>query len=311
MKRLLVLLLVSYIFLCSTGCHHKIEKIPLATNNSTLDISSDVSSSDIEQSNIERILNRKIFILKESTPTIYTSIVRDIDTTNAYKENWSYKEILNKKNFTDIKWESRNVNDGVHLTFKGESKQSQGLVISIDFIIQNKENTSPLAWSFRSSDGAVIDVESMQLAGVEGFSAFSFTDATISTLIIALSKENNLSVNTEDLNDWDFNDFNPIPFSMEEFCSYSKDPNWYDNGIFSTYMEKEYPNDSWEYAGTFNCNMNINPYGYTGFQVYLHQCEEAQRVYTYLVPISPVGVPEVYAFDEISETMKLVFCGTQ
>ena len=107
--------------------------------------------------------------------------------------------------------------------------------------------------------------------------------------------------------EWNFYEYTPIPFSMEEFCSYTKDDDWYDNGIFSTYMKMAYPNDLWEYSGSFNCYMFTNPYGYTGFEVYLHQCESAQRVYTYLVPISPSTAPEVYAFDESAETMKLVF----
>ena len=107
--------------------------------------------------------------------------------------------------------------------------------------------------------------------------------------------------------EWNFYEYNPIPFSMEEFCSQTKDDDWYDNGIFSTYMKMIYPNDSWEYSGSFNCYMFTNPYGYTGFEVYSHSCESAQRVYTYLVPISSATAPEVYSFDESSETMKLVF----
>ena len=69
----------------------------------------------------------------------------------------------------------------------------------------------------------------------------------------------------------------------------------------------DYPNDSWEYFGSFNCKMAVNPYGYTGFQVYTHQCDEAQRVYMYLVPVSPAAPPEVYSFDETNKSMKRVF----
>ena len=117
-------------------------------------------------------------------------------------------------------------------------------------------------------------------------------------------EEQNGSVST---NTWDFIDFSPIPFSIDDFHNSVKETNWYDNGVFSAYIKMAYPNDTWEYVGSFSCNMSINPYGYTGFQIYSHQCASELQVYTYLVPISPSNPPEVYSFDETSETMKIVF----
>ncbi len=113
--------------------------------------------------------------------------------------------------------------------------------------------------------------------------------------------------NSPTIEKWNFDDYNTIPFSIKDFYSYCKDNEWYDDGIFSSFMSIAYPNDHWEYRGSFSCNMTINPYGYTGFQIYSHECEKEQKIYTYLVPISPAGAPEVYAFDEISETMKRVW----
>lgn len=126
----------------------------------------------------------------------------------------------------------------------------------------------------------------------------------------AIENNNNFNESTTQKNtNWDFTDFNPIPFSIDDFATIKKDPNWYDNGIFSSYMKGKYPNDTWEYQGTIICNMTINPYDYSGFQVYTHSCEEAQRVYEYLVPVSPANPPEVYVLDETIEgiNMKLVF----
>ncbi len=107
---------------------------------------------------------------------------------------------------------------------------------------------------------------------------------------------------------WDYTDFAPAPFSKEVFAtSQVVDNNWYDNGIFSSYMSMAYPHDIWEYSASLNINMVNNPYDYSGFQIYSHQCEEAQQVYWYLVPISQAPAPEVYAYDINSNTMKLVF----
>lgn len=107
---------------------------------------------------------------------------------------------------------------------------------------------------------------------------------------------------------WDYSDFAPAPFTINEFYDLQTiDENWYDNGIFSSYMSLTYPTDEWEYVADIYPEMEVNPYSYSGFQIYVHHCEEAQRAYWYLVPISPATPPEVYAYDEISNNMKLVF----
>ena len=108
--------------------------------------------------------------------------------------------------------------------------------------------------------------------------------------------------------DWNYDEYKMAPFTIEEFWDLQVvNEEWYDNGIFSSYISTAYPTDTWEYSADIYPKMNKNQYGYTGFQIYTHQCEEAQQVYFYLVPISEAPAPVVYAYDEVSNTIKLVF----
>lgn len=108
--------------------------------------------------------------------------------------------------------------------------------------------------------------------------------------------------------EWDYSDFAPAPFAIREFYDLQTvDSEWYDNGIFSTYMNMTYPTDTWEYVADIYPEMTNNPYDYSGFQIYIHHCEKAMRAYWYLVPISLATPPEVYAYDEVSNKMKCVF----
>lgn len=304
MKKIISILLVFIIILPLVSCASK-----QAENKEENDVKNTISDIKAKSQNIERVLNRKIFILKDTDIDIYTEMMDNINNTNAYKENWTYGHILTEKNFSQIEWTTRNINSGNVLSFKGTSKAVEDLTICIDFAVQNKEDTRPLALSFVTSNGIDFDVGTVEKDENKGLTDFIITDMGISCMIARLE-----DVLMETKRNWDFEEFSPIPFTLEEYYNRTKDPNWYDNGIFSTYIEQEYPGDEWEYDGSFNCNMVDNPYGYTGFQAYTHQCEEAQQVYYYLVPISPAGVlPEVYTLDidEISANMKKVFIGTQ
>ena len=127
-------------------------------------------------------------------------------------------------------------------------------------------------------------------------------ESTIQDSIVSKNEEMSLDSN------WNYTEFEKAPFTMEEFWDLQKpNDNWYDNGIFSSYISEAYPSDTWEYSADIYPQIIENPYGYSGFQVYTHQCEEKQQVYFYLVPISEMPVPEVYVYDEVSNTMKIVF----
>lgn len=128
------------------------------------------------------------------------------------------------------------------------------------------------------------------------------TENTIQNNIASKNEETTVS------SKWDYTEFEKAPFTTEEFWSLQEsNADWYDNGIFSSYISKAYPTDIWEYSADIYPEMSENPYEYTGFQIYTHQCEEMQQVYFYLVPISEMPIPEVYVYDEVSNTMKLVF----
>lgn len=108
---------------------------------------------------------------------------------------------------------------------------------------------------------------------------------------------------------WDYSDFAPAPFTVEEFWDLQVvNEEWYDNGVFSMYMSMAFPDDNWNYSASIAPDMINNPYGYLGFDIYTHQCDEKQQVYRYLVPITPATAPEVYVYDDTSNCMKLVFC---
>lgn len=129
------------------------------------------------------------------------------------------------------------------------------------------------------------------------FEDFSFID----------SGEDVTSINLE----WNYSNFAPAPFTVQEFweaVDQGPEEDWYDNGIFSTYMSTTYPTDKWEYVGNVYIDPESNPFGYLGFQIYVQQCESAQQVYRYLVPITLATAPEVYAYDANSNDMKRVFC---
>lgn len=104
----------------------------------------------------------------------------------------------------------------------------------------------------------------------------------------------------------DFSDFYCCPFSQEDLVGAQKMEGWYDDGIFSSYVSLAYPNQAWEYIGTTAGVLDPNPYSYYGYDVY-----KVDNFYQYLwfvVPCSEfVAVPEVYAYDMASNTMKLVW----
>lgn len=121
------------------------------------------------------------------------------------------------------------------------------------------------------------------------------------------SSEDVTNINFE----WNYSDFAPAPFTVQEFweaVDQGPEEDWYDNGIFSAYMSITYPTDKWEYVGNVYIDPESNSFGYLGFQIYVQQCESAQQVYRYLVPITLATAPEVYAYDANSNDMKRIFC---
>lgn len=135
-----------------------------------------------------------------------------------------------------------------------------------------------------------------------------FMDAVLISKDVLSDSSNSEIVNE---NEWFYSGKGPAPFSMEEFWDLQEvDTDWYDNGIFSSYMEMAYPADEWEYTASIYVEIDNNPMDYQGFQIYTHQCTEAQQVYRYLVPI-PIenGMPaiEVYYYDAFSNYMYLVW----
>lgn len=117
------------------------------------------------------------------------------------------------------------------------------------------------------------------------------------------TSENNLSAKEETKATSLVATFEQAPFNTIDIKALTKRENWYDNGIFSAYVDAILPNRSWEYVGLMNGEINPNPYSYSGYDVY---CIEQQAYF--VVPYSEyVAVPIVYAYDQENNSIKMVF----
>lgn len=111
---------------------------------------------------------------------------------------------------------------------------------------------------------------------------------------------------TENSTEFDYSDFNVCPFSQEQLVGTLEREDWYDNGIFSTYAETAYSGQPWTYIGTTVGELDPNPYGYDGYDVY--QMDNFKQYLWFVVPYSQyTTIPVVYAYDMASNTMKIVY----
>lgn len=104
----------------------------------------------------------------------------------------------------------------------------------------------------------------------------------------------------------DYSGFYCCPFSQEDLIRAQKREKWYDDGIFSTYVSSAYPDQAWEYIGTTAGVLDPNPDCYYGYDVY--KVDNFSQYLWFVVPYPKfVAVPDVYAYDMASNTMKLVW----
>lgn len=113
------------------------------------EVNKESESFESETSNdIQFILEREVFYLKEESPSTYSNFINNIDNITSYKENWTFAQLLNDNYFQDINWTTNELDYSQKtITFSGISlKTPDNAKVNIVFYIQ-EQATIPLIWS--------------------------------------------------------------------------------------------------------------------------------------------------------------------
>lgn len=193
MKRKNVLfVMIMLLIMCLVGCG----------NSETLGENNSCENEMFENKtpeDIQFILDREVFYLKEESPTTYSNFVHDIDILTSYKENWTFEQFLNDDYFEDINWTTNEFDDEQKtITFSGTStKTLDKAKVTIVFYIQ-EQAAVPLIWSIEISGDestgsmAIQDYIDMGLNSTEALFAI---DTSASCTIAILCEQNTTKEN--------------------------------------------------------------------------------------------------------------------
>ena len=144
------------------------------------------------QKDVNRVLDRKIFIAKSGSDDIYCKTLNGADRYYAYAEDWTYRDLLNKKNFNNISWAKVETDDGVKVVkFSGIAKwPNYGPEVSIQFYIP--ESGMPVAWALditaEMSAPASMSVEQIIQKGFVAEDAVVLADVGINLMLVNFSE---------------------------------------------------------------------------------------------------------------------------
>ena len=93
-KKLAVIVIVLTFFAMLFSCGNK-EQTGTNKGNSKIEFTPEYA---------QKVLDREIFFAKKEFLNIYNSQINGIDKLISYKENWTFRKILNTENFVGIKW---------------------------------------------------------------------------------------------------------------------------------------------------------------------------------------------------------------
>lgn len=186
-RRTVFFVMIMLLIMCLVGCGNS---ETLGENNSRENEMFENKTSE----DIQFILDREVFYLKEESPTTYSNFVHDIDVLTSYKENWTFEQFLNDDYFEDINWTTSEFDDEQKtITFSGTSTETLDKAkVTIVFYIQ-EQATVPLIWSIEirgdESTGsmAIQDYIDMGLNSTEALFAI---DTSASCTIAILCERN-------------------------------------------------------------------------------------------------------------------------
>lgn len=204
MRKEYVLLAFSILlFICFAGC-----------GNHEVNVESEPFESETSN-DIQFVLEREVFYLKEESPSTYINFINNIDSITSYKESWTFAQLLNDNYFQNISWTTNEFDDSQKtITFSGISlKTPDNAKVNIVFYIQ-EQATVPLIWSLEiigdESNGSMSIQDYIDM-GLDNTEALFAIDASASCSIAILcdqtiTKENDniqpeLSDTQEDTSD--------------------------------------------------------------------------------------------------------------
>lgn len=122
-KKLAVIVIVLTLFAMLFSCGNK-EQTGTNKGNSKIEFTPEYA---------QKVLDREIFVAKKEFLNIYNSQINGIDKLISYKENWTFRKILNTENFVGIKWSISYPGEGGEvITFSGKIA-SANAIVSLDF----------------------------------------------------------------------------------------------------------------------------------------------------------------------------------
>lgn len=195
MRKYILCVVILFVFLL-TACgeiEQPVLSVPTdASPTGTSEISTEPQkpTEDNYPKEVQFILDRDIFLLKNDFPELYTSSINNIDQIIAYVENWDLHQILNTENFKDIDWQVTLATDGVKtVTFTGIPHIIEtATYVTIEFYVQEGAKV-PLAWSItpgNSSSG--ISVQDFLNQGMDVDAAVLSADASVSCMVAIMSE---------------------------------------------------------------------------------------------------------------------------
>lgn len=244
-------------FLCSCGGHNTSGTTEQEFNVTPTEKRTELYNNKATRpSEVDLILDRKIFAFKDNFPELYTKTI-DISTTNAYQEDWTFRSILNDQNFDNIVWEVSEYNSEItFICFGGNSKLMAGKPFVALLFGIHKNKDKPIALEF-DCDGTKIGTRSFENIG-EASMEIVAGDASVSVMVTLLAK--NVS---EIISAADKGLFNKLDYSKAWLIEYL-----HEGEIITEYFVFEengncYLATSWGYevvstgAGTYSTNGNV------------------------------------------------------
>lgn len=148
------------------------------------------TTSNMQQhsEDIDLVLNRKIFLFKDTEPEQYSCAIKDIDTIEPYIENWTFRQILNEENFKNIEWSTQELSSDLKLIcFNGELVSPWPAKVSIVFGSAGKVPAIMELKIVTETDTSIIDGQSFIDSGMDNAAAMIAADASASSMLTLIA----------------------------------------------------------------------------------------------------------------------------
>lgn len=146
-------------------------------------------NSQFNDTDIDLILNRKLFVFQNDFPQLYSTLLDTANITSSYFSNVTLREVLNDAHFYGIEWKNTKTTDMAKIIkFNGTSRISD-VFVEIDFVIQQgaKFPIASVMNATGSSEKSSISFQKYVDNGLDGDSAIISADASISVMLAKLA----------------------------------------------------------------------------------------------------------------------------